>query len=72
MITNIFLVFIPQLIRQLEVENKNYWDLLLLIIICLIVTIWMLKKEGSKLFNISSKKSEKEMIKLKEVDTTNL
>ena len=41
MITNIFLVFIPQLIRQLEVENKNYWDLLLLIIICLIVTIWM-------------------------------
>ena len=72
MITNIFLVFIPQLIRQLEVENKNYWDLLLLIIICLIVTIWMLKKEGRKLFNISSKKSEKEMIKLKEVDTTNL
>ena len=72
MITNIFLVFIPQLIRQLEVENKNYWDLLLLIIICLIVTIWMLKKEGRKLFNISSKKSEKEMIKLKEVDTTTL
>ena len=72
MITNIFLVFIPQLIRQLEVENKNYWDLLLLIIICLIVTIWMLKKEGRKLFNISSKKSDKEMIKLKEVDTTNL
>ena len=72
MITNIFLVFIPQLIRQLEVENKNYWDLLLLIIICLIVTIWMLKKEGRKLFNISSKKSDKEMIKLKEVDTTTL
>ena len=72
MITNIFLVFIPQLIRQLEVENKNYWDLLLLIIICLIVTIWMLKKEGRKLFNISSKKSEKEMIRLKEVDTTTL
>jgi hypothetical protein len=32
----------------------------------------MLKKEGRKLFNISSKKSEKEMIKLKEVDTTTL
>ena len=72
MVTNIFLVFLPQLIRQFEFVNKNYWDLLLIIIICLIVSIWMWKKEGNKLFNISSKKSEKDLIKLKDVDTTTI
>ena len=72
MVTNIFLVFLPQLIRQLELIKKNYWDLLLIIIICLVVSIWMWKKEGSKLFNLSSKQAEKDLIKLKDVDTTTL
>ena len=71
-LTNIILFLTPQIIREFESLEKKYWDLLVIVIIGLIISYWMWKKEGLKLFNLKNKKEEKEMIKLKDVDTTTL
>ena len=71
-LTNIILFLTPQIVREFESLEKKYWDLLVIVIIGLIISYWMWRKEGLKLFNLKNKKEEKEMIKLKDVDTTTL